>query len=61
MINIELEKLQSNLISCYNDHGTMMVHDENIVCQAMKMCTWHMLDEIIWFKYLKNITCNNNL
>jgi hypothetical protein len=31
LIKIELEKLQSNLISHYNDYGTMMMHDENIV------------------------------
>lgn len=61
LIKIELEKLQSNLISRYNDYGTMMMHDEDIVCQAMKMCTWYMLDEISLFKYLKSITCNNNL
>ncbi len=50
-----MERLQSNLISRYNDYGTMMMHDENIVCQAMKMCTWYMLDEIILFKYLKKL------
>jgi hypothetical protein len=32
LIKIELENSQSKLISCYNDYGTMMMHDENIVC-----------------------------
>jgi len=61
LIKIKLEKLQSNLISHYNDYDTIMMCNENIVSQAMKMHTWYMLDEIILFKYLKSITCNNNL
>lgn len=39
LIKIKLEKLQSNLISHYNDYDTIMMCNENIVSQAMKMHT----------------------